>query len=383
MSLPNRFGDISPRIGLSYQVMRKLVDSGAIGQHSYELRTEEADFAAQTKALEFLVEHGIVERVFENATSAGWRFTAAGCKRIQLSLVLHSPCRALAVRDVDLREMTVYELMLTLEKRGWTGKVLQPRRRRLKRDAIEVPQTYIASQASCELIWWVRSGDNAVHREYLLALALAGQHGRAVEHLRSKRWYEALLAGKPEPKRRPRRTEFQFGLEDKASRPRPLPRPPPAKRQRAEALAAKPQPQAALLNETLLEEGDCSCDEEEEHATEADSDSDAADADAQGSGQGAAAASAASTQGSEDSDASSGAKSGASRASSSSSSSSSSDSYSEDGGSASENLTRARRARSSSLRPERPGGQAACGMRRASTLVAAWPRQLRCGRASS
>jgi hypothetical protein len=108
MSLPNRFGDISPRIGLSYQVMRKLVDSGAIGQHSYELRTEEADFAAQTKALEFLVEHGIVERVFENATSAGWRFTAAGCKRIQLSLVLHSPCRALAVRDVDLREMTVY-----------------------------------------------------------------------------------------------------------------------------------------------------------------------------------------------------------------------------------------------------------------------------------
>ena len=127
-----------------------------------------------------LVEQSLLEVTSGNNAC---RLTASGLHRLCYAWVLQDCHQVLIPRqDVPLKEQTSWELVCTLEERGWTHAPL-------KRKA---PSYSVGS----DKIWYY--GKN-VSRLYLLALLLAEEVAAPIPHGKGVAVYKALIEGKKPP----------------------------------------------------------------------------------------------------------------------------------------------------------------------------------------
>lgn len=87
-------------------------------------------------------------------------------------------------REVDTREMHLFELLHTIHQTGWQCWV-QPRGGR-------APEAY---KHGSEKVYWVKASMGVFSRAYMVAFALAESRREPVEHFRAARWYECLVSG--------------------------------------------------------------------------------------------------------------------------------------------------------------------------------------------
>ena len=136
------------------------------------------------------------------------------------------PALALLRRDeVDKKEWSVYELMTYLEDTDWEHEeVLQAFKKSDERAIYKPPDG--------NKIWYTKRNAQQIGRWYLLSLALADQHGRAIRHFQPEGFYAALVEGREyEPPKK--RIRFMYLPEHADPSMIPL-EPPQAKRRRVQ-----------------------------------------------------------------------------------------------------------------------------------------------------
>ena len=128
----------------------------------------------------------------------------SGHRCVQVSTILAHQDRLVKVReDVQLEDMEVMELLLTLRKQGWSHHVVQSRK------GLPKDSDYI--DGASEKKWYSRAGQETVTRDYLLCLLSAEQRKQPVPHLQAAAVYAKIL-GRPvkEQVRRKAQSQFMF-----------------------------------------------------------------------------------------------------------------------------------------------------------------------------
>jgi len=198
--------------------LKALVAASAIGDIVY---VSDGTDAGRTSALKYLETQRLAKctshsALFDGSDAAAdhemdtgprakttWTLTALGRERLQPSWVLENPRSLSEFAANPLSDMSEYELLAWMRKRGWSGQVFRGKRGRPRRaksaaqiqgDARQAeewrPAPYTVGNIKT---WWVRPSDNVILRE---ALSLAETHQQPVEPFRPKHWYLAILAGK-------------------------------------------------------------------------------------------------------------------------------------------------------------------------------------------
>ena len=136
---------------------------------------------------------GLLRLVSEDVRFSTWELLEKGQAVIKAGFRVSRPTQALAIRnDVDVADRTVWELIRTLDERGWTHMIMN----KGKQEA-HVP-------GSTNMLWYTKPGDETISHWYLLALL---QGTVEVPHWQSSAFYQALVEGKAPARRRvPRQT---------------------------------------------------------------------------------------------------------------------------------------------------------------------------------
>ena len=176
---------------------------------------------------------GIVES-FIDSWVPRWRLTDAGKRCVRICHVIASPEAILRHGDVSVENMSMFELLLSLELAGFRCKVYGPD------EAKEVSKLTYTIDA--EKIWYLPH-NLAVDRKYLIALLKAGEHGRPVPSRASaKRLREVLGMDEPVRKKRKKKgqnLEFEHNSSDSWDMGTVAAKVPPKRECRAKA---KPKP---------------------------------------------------------------------------------------------------------------------------------------------
>ena len=124
-------------------------------------------------------------------------FPALSCKHVR------GPPPVLATNlDSALDEKSIYELLLWLDSKGWQHVAVAQKRDLRRRGHSDT----FAGEAK---VWVTFEHARAVSRSYLLCLAKYPELQRPVPHLKSEKYYAALLKGEPpSPKHKRRRREL-------------------------------------------------------------------------------------------------------------------------------------------------------------------------------
>ena len=168
-----------------------MVEAGAWPGTDSKLTLLESDSATEKAIMTYLKEVGLVE------CTTGWQFTLEGKARLLVVKNISPPLkRVLQVRDVDVRAMTVFELLETLHAQGWMHAVAV--RRKVKDYSV-----------GDHKVWYTKAKHKSLNRLYLVALLTAPEHKSPVRHFASHEYYQAIIDGK-DPPMRSMRGEFSF-----------------------------------------------------------------------------------------------------------------------------------------------------------------------------
>ena len=147
-------------------LIKRMVDAEAVSPSSNVLVLTHS--SGEQEALTHLQSIGVVACLASlDSGVSHWQLTDVGMKSLQTRLVLSQPKHALVARDVPPHEMLTWELLNVLLSSGWEMSV-----RARGRGAGPKPAPYRSGGAK---VWWIRGGDQSVHREYLLALIVAAE----------------------------------------------------------------------------------------------------------------------------------------------------------------------------------------------------------------
>ena len=162
------------------------------GDRGYQLDAR-SDKAPSGKIAFLLQAAGLLRLVSEDVRFSTWELLEKGQAVIKAGFRVSRPTQALAIRnDVDVADRTVWELIRTLDERGWTHMIMN----KGKQEA-HVP-------GSTNMLWYTKPGDETISHWYLLALL---QGTVEVPHWQSSAFYQALVEGKAPARRRvPRQT---------------------------------------------------------------------------------------------------------------------------------------------------------------------------------
>ena len=174
---------------------------------------------------------GLVQPVVPSASAGqGWQLTEQAMERLVYGRALFNERAVFIDRGLPVREMTAYELLASLRKKGWAWRLWVPPSQR-KRATAAVVQGYRPGDAKLYF-----TSSTAACEEYFRALHEAGRmvaNGLdMVRHGQGPSYYERLLAGDFSPPLRGRRRHYARGAlkEDvepgePRERARPLQRP--------------------------------------------------------------------------------------------------------------------------------------------------------------
>ena len=183
------------------RTLSALFEAGALpgtGQHLHADERNRLDI----DILRTLLEEGVVQQGPANS----WALTQRAVDNLlPCKLVTKEPfCIMRPQRRAPeaWKDATMYELLYALLQDGWNLEEVPARRRARGLGAYEVGR---------DKIMYVRQNRSVVQRLYCIALLTAANHQTPVQHLRSEKWYDDLLAGhvgfpaaaeRPPPKRR-------------------------------------------------------------------------------------------------------------------------------------------------------------------------------------
>lgn len=150
-----------------------------------------AERAGHALALEFLATHNLVHRDLE---SDAWCLTLLGQRSLALTVEVDQPTLLFVPRAGTRKEdRCTFEHYHELRNAGWIFKVRGP------------GQRCAPYMVGGQKIAWVKVNDRTIKASYLLALILAPQHGVEVKHFETAKYYDAIIEGKPPPRKRARR----------------------------------------------------------------------------------------------------------------------------------------------------------------------------------
>jgi hypothetical protein len=187
------------------------------------LLKSDSTFDRQVLALQHFADGGFVKCIASSSVQSQWALTVLGLSALQVTQMLTAPELILNVRDgITEPDMTLFELMLTMQRETWTARVKPTKVRKSKKDQRRALLDTGARDAEAltivdytkggPMIWWLGNKDEShVYKEYLMALRRchAGQLPGPVKHLASKGFYSALLEGRCVSVKR-KRSEFDF-----------------------------------------------------------------------------------------------------------------------------------------------------------------------------
>lgn len=125
-----------------------------------------------------------------------WRLTTSGKQHTQVGVRLADSRRVFQQRDRPVREMDVFDLMLTLKEAGWSMQAVSLRAD--MRQVVGAP--YVAGKK--KRLWYVRPNQDSVSKEYLMCLATAPEHNKPVPHFAPHATYCTLLGVMPRKQRK-------------------------------------------------------------------------------------------------------------------------------------------------------------------------------------
>ena len=218
--------------------------------------------------LHHMQQHGLVEEGRGGGPSGRWHLTQLGIRSLEVGTEIANPEPALQVRDVPPEEMEIIELMLSLERGGWSHiSVLT------KLEAKEIQKApYVAGDS--KQVWYSYASDDNLNRDYLILLVTASDHGKPVPHLQKAAHYAMMMGKKVTSSGQRRRSVCARTDEDEwfdEALLKPLPR---AKWRRGllnrfgKAVAAKD-----AEGELLVDGLDGTCDSEDDEQGDADAES--------------------------------------------------------------------------------------------------------------
>ena len=148
-------------------LLLRLVKAGAWPGTSSRLVLLENDAVTEKAIMTCLREQGLVE------CTTGWQFTPEGRARLLVAKRISPPLRrVLQVRDVDVKVMTVFELLETLHAQGWTHVVM-------------VRGKFKDYSADDDNIWHTRPRQPSLIRLYFVALLTAPAYNSLLRHFAS------------------------------------------------------------------------------------------------------------------------------------------------------------------------------------------------------
>jgi len=189
----------------------------------FTLAPGSADFDLKKEVLAVLREHGRARQLHTGSHS--WMMTESGQASVRTSVRLSSPVRLLDAKpDAQIKDMSVFELLLRLDSLGWSCVVWQKvwqkalaANVRHKSDTTKSSaprfQDYMHGKRR---VWWLKPKSRTVHPYYLRCLLDAERLACPIPHFKTETWYECLFLGKPYEERR-RKGTFKFQRAGEAS----------------------------------------------------------------------------------------------------------------------------------------------------------------------
>ncbi len=153
-----------------------------------------SDLGLLSQAGDFLHRQGFVKKE-ENDGSCTWEFSDLGRERFVLGAYLEHQDKGLHARKgLDLKDMTTFELLWTLQDAGWSFSIPAKVSRK-------VALAFVGEKPRC--VYLSRSAETVLH-SYLLALLTYKKHKQPVEPFRTDAYYQHIMTGKIWLSRRPR-----------------------------------------------------------------------------------------------------------------------------------------------------------------------------------
>ena len=151
--------------------------------------------------LQHYQEHGLVK-----SEVGTWSLTSEGRRRIIVGNVLHDSVNVFRPRDVQYKEMLVFELIAVLEREGWSCAVACPQLKKLVRKAL-------FDRGKSPLTWYVDQAGHPPCKQYLVAL-LSSVLGVCVPHFAETQVYADLVDMPVKARKKQRRMLVQGQVED-------------------------------------------------------------------------------------------------------------------------------------------------------------------------
>jgi hypothetical protein len=172
------------------------------------------DDARLQSMCEVLQQLATADLVVEGLVSAGtWQFTSFGLANVKLGMALCKPQYMLRTIITNVDELSVYELLVNVEAKGWQHEEWPRRQRKPPPIPVPCPIDFVKT-------YYTRAEAITVSRSYLIVLARLGdvafcelmkaKQVSAVAHLGEEKYYKALLADH----RANRSDKFEFDVED-------------------------------------------------------------------------------------------------------------------------------------------------------------------------
>ena len=210
------------------ELLVKLQGSGAEG-----FSLEEGASAAQRECFEFLCEVGLATAV--QGSHGKYALSEDAKDHLVVTRTLVSPCHLFQVRDIPYADMDLYELVRSLEDKGFKCCVCSSSDRKAIRQ-----QSYTSGVD--DKVWWVEAG-KPPSKLYLVSLLHAESHMQAVPALADSATAQKILEGhgfvekKPVPKPSVRKRQaIQCDINEDDWE---VPQPPPKKARRKPKAKAK------------------------------------------------------------------------------------------------------------------------------------------------
>ena len=169
------------------QVLARLCEGQENGVTRFD--TEAASYQRELVVLEVLLDMGLITESGDDLGDSVLRYkyfslTEAGGIATAAGLVLRRG-RPLAERRVDISmdDMTVWELVISLCRGGWTHRVCRPR---------DAPPPFVPENGGPK-VWFTKPGSQSLSSNYLLLLA---KQEKTIAHFQPAGYYKALLENK-------------------------------------------------------------------------------------------------------------------------------------------------------------------------------------------
>ena len=153
------------------------------GDNVYELDVRRPGTELWKPCLAAMANAGLLRKVSDDARFSRWVLRDLGLQTIKAGYKLTQPKPVLQIRkDVELQDLSVWELIASLREKGWLHMV-----KNAGREPAFVP-------GSGPWVWYSKPGDESVSSWYLLSL-LKG-NAEEVPHWKRASFYQALVEGK-------------------------------------------------------------------------------------------------------------------------------------------------------------------------------------------